>query len=190
MTPQHRRQVLGHGGATLWFTGLSASGKSTIAVALEAALLERGVAAYRLDGDNLRHGLCGDLGFGEADRAENVRRAGEAAKLLADAGLVSLCSFISPRRAGRDAVRRMHTDAGLAFFEVFADTPIHECEKRDPKGLYAKARRGEIPDFTGISAPYEAPSHPELHLRPAEMPIEACVDRCLAMLREAGVIDA
>ncbi len=155
-----------HRGATVWLTGLSGSGKSTVAVALERLLVADGRPAYRLDGDNLRHGLNADLGFGAADRDENVRRAGEVAVLLADAGVVALVPLISPYRAGRDRARAAHGAAGVPFVEVFVDTPIELCEQRDPKGLYAKARAGEITGFTGIDDPYEAPSAAELRLTP------------------------
>lgn len=155
-------------GATVWLTGLSGSGKSTVAVALERRLVAAGRPAYRLDGDNLRHGLNGDLGFTTADREENVRRAGEVARLMADAGVVAIVPLISPYRAGRDRARQVHHDAGLAFVEVFVDTPIELCEERDPKGLYAKARAGEITGFTGIDDPYEAPLRPDLVLTPAD----------------------
>jgi bifunctional enzyme CysN/CysC len=153
-------------GATVWFTGLSGSGKSTVAHELERLLVAGGRPAYVLDGDNLRHGLNGDLGFSAEDRAENVRRVGHVARLMADAGIVALVPLVSPYRADRDLVRAMHDEAGLAFVEVFVDTPIEECERRDPKGLYAKARAGEITGFTGIDDPYEAPVSPELVLRP------------------------
>jgi bifunctional enzyme CysN/CysC len=153
-------------GATVWLTGLSGSGKSTVAVALERLLVGQGRPAYRLDGDNVRHGLNGDLGFSEADRNENVRRVGEVARLMADAGVIAIVPLISPYRAGRDHARALHTEAGLAFVEVFVDTPIELCEQRDPKGLYAKARAGEITGFTGIDDPYEAPLAPELVLTP------------------------
>src|SRR5258706_8664489 len=143
-----RVRLLGHAGATLWFTGLSGSGKSTVAVEVERLLLEAGRPAYVLDGDNLRHGLNADLGFSDIDRAENVRRVGEVARLLADAGTVALVPVISPFRAGRDDVRRMHMAAAVPFAEGFVDTPIEECERRDPKGLYGKARAGELPGFT------------------------------------------
>ena len=155
-------------GATVWLTGLSASGKSTVAVELERRLVASGVPAYRLDGDNLRHGLNSDLGFGAADRAENVRRVGEVAQLLADAGMVAVASLISPYRADRDRVRAQHIAAGLPFIEVFIDTPIEQCEARDPKGMYAKARAGEITGFTGVDDPYEAPTNAELVLRPED----------------------
>jgi bifunctional enzyme CysN/CysC len=149
-------------GATVWLTGLSGSGKSTIASALAVRLAARGLLSYTLDGDNLRHGLNGDLGFTEADRTENVRRVAEVARLFADAGVVSLVPVISPYRAGRDHARRIHEAAGLAFVEVFVDTPIEVCEQRDPKGLYAKARAGELKGFTGIDDPYEPPLEPEV----------------------------
>ena len=171
-----------HRGATVWLTGLSGSGKSTVAVALEGLLVAAGQPAYRLDGDNLRHGLNADLGFSAADRDENVRRAGEVAVLLADAGVVSLVPLISPYRAGRDAARAAHVAAGLPFVEVFVDTPIELCEQRDPKGLYAKARAGEITGFTGIDDPYEAPAEPELRLTPADGAPEAQARAVLEVL--------
>jgi adenylyl-sulfate kinase len=172
VTREDRARVTGGEGLTVWLTGLSGSGKSTIAVAVEAALLERGRHAYLLDGDNLRHGLNGNLGFSAEDRAENVRRVGEVAKLLADAGTVTLVSLVSPYVADRDRVRARHEEAGLRFVEVFVDTPLEECERRDPKGLYAKARAGELKGMTGIDDPYEPPTSPELTLRPAEQSIE------------------
>jgi bifunctional enzyme CysN/CysC len=159
-------------GMTLWLTGLSGSGKSTIAVEAERLLTSSGRAAYLLDGDNLRHGLNADLGFSAADRAESVRRTGEVAKLLADAGQVTVVSLVSPDRAARDRVRRAHEAAGLRFVEVFVDTPLEVCESRDPKGLYARARAGEIPDFTGVDAPYEAPEDPEVRLATADGSVE------------------
>jgi bifunctional enzyme CysN/CysC len=155
-------------GATVWLTGLSGSGKSTVAVALERLLISQGRPAYRLDGDNVRHGLNGDLGFTEADRTENVRRVGEVARLMADAGVVAIVPLISPYRSGRDHARALHAEADLAFVEVFVDTPIELCEQRDPKGLYKKARAGEITGFTGIDDPYEAPLTPELVLTPED----------------------
>jgi len=156
-------------GATVWFTGLSGSGKSTVASALTTVLTAQGVLTYTLDGDNLRHGLNGDLGFSADDRAENVRRVGEVARLFADAGVVTLVPLISPYRAGRDHARALHDAAGLDFVEVFVDTPIEVCEQRDPKGLYRKARAGELPGFTGVDDPYEAPVAPELVLRAGEV---------------------
>ncbi|MGR6998379.1 adenylyl-sulfate kinase [Yinghuangia aomiensis] len=178
-----------HPGATVRLTGLSGSGKSTVAVELERMLVARGIPAYRLDGDNLRHGLNADLGFDAADRAENVRRIGEVARLFADAGLVVLVPVISPYRTDRDRVRALHAADGTAFVEVHVDTPIPECERRDPKGLYARARAGEIRDFTGIDAPYEPPPAPELTLRPehgpARVQAELVVDH-LAQLLDAA----
>ena len=163
-----RWQTLGIRGATVWFTGLSGSGKSTIATEVERLLVGRGQPTDLLDGDNLRHGLNGDLGFSEADRHENVRRVGEVARLFADAGVVALVPVISPYRAGRDRVRAIHGDAGLRFVEVFVDTPLEECERRDPKGLYKLARAGKLTGFTGIDDPYEPPLDPELTLRPSD----------------------
>jgi bifunctional enzyme CysN/CysC len=161
-----RWQAAGLSGATVWLTGLSGSGKSTVAAAAERLLLEEGRPAYVLDGDNVRHGLNGDLGFSAHDRHENVRRVAEVARLFADAGVIALVPLISPYRAGRERAREAHEVAGLTFVEVFVDTPIEVCEQRDPKGLYAKARAGEIKGFTGIDDPYEAPAAPELVLRP------------------------
>jgi bifunctional enzyme CysN/CysC len=155
-------------GATLWFTGLSGSGKSSVAVEVERRLVASGRPAYVLDGDNLRHGLNSNLGFSPEDRKENVRRVAEVARLMADAGVVVLVSLVSPYRADRDAAREIHNEAGLPFYEVFVDVPLEVAEARDPKGLYAKARAGEIPDFTGVSAPYEAPLSPDLLLRSNE----------------------
>jgi bifunctional enzyme CysN/CysC len=155
-------------GATVWFTGLSGSGKSTIAMEVERRLVASGRPAYVLDGDNLRHGLNNNLGFSPEDRKENVRRTTEVARLMADAGVVVLVSLVSPYREDRDLARQVHAEAGLPFYEIFVDTPLEIAEQRDPKGLYAKARAGEIPDFTGISAPYEAPLSPDLLLRPGD----------------------
>lgn len=181
--PTERRQaVTGGPGATVWLTGLSGSGKSTIGARLEAALIDGGRAAYRLDGDNVRHGLNGDLGFSADDRSENIRRIGEVARLFADAGLVVVVPVISPYRADRDRVRQIHLDAGLAFVEVFVDTPLEVCEARDPKGLYAKARAGEITGFTGVDDPYEAPTEPELVIDTTEVFIDEAVERILALL--------
>jgi len=162
VTREDRAKVLGHKGCTLWLTGLSGSGKSTVGVALEKALTARGVLCYRLDGDNVRHGLNANLGFGADDRKENIRRIGEVAKLFADAGVVTISSFISPYQKDRDQVRKIHEDAGLIFLEVFINTPIEICEQRDPKGLYKKARAGEIKGFTGIDDPYEVPEKAEI----------------------------
>ena len=169
-------------GATVWLTGLSGSGKSTVAVALERLLVEAGRPAFRLDGDNLRLGLNADLGFSAEDRDENVRRAGEVARLLAEAGVVAIVPLISPYRAGRDRARAVHVEADLPFVEVFVATPIELCEQRDPKGLYAKARAGEITGFTGIDDPYEAPASPELVLTPADGDPAAQAAAVLALL--------
>jgi adenylylsulfate kinase len=159
---EEREQLLKQKGATLWFTGLSGSGKSTIAYTLEHALVQRGRLAYVLDGDNVRHGLNKNLGFSAVDREENIRRIGEVAKLFADCGVLTMTSFISPYRADRDKVRALHVEGKLPFIEVFVNTPIETCEQRDPKGLYKKARAGQLKGFTGIDDPYEAPLHPEL----------------------------
>ena len=163
-----RWSILGVRGATIWFTGLSGSGKSTVATEVERVLLGRRQPTYLLDGDNLRHGLNADLGFDEASRTENVRRVGEVARLFADAGAVALVPLVSPYRQGRDRARGLHATAGLVFLEVFVDTPIEECERRDPKGLYKKARAGELKNFTGIDDPYEAPLGSELTVRPTD----------------------
>jgi adenylylsulfate kinase len=167
-----RYQILRQKGATIWFTGLSGSGKSTIAVALEMALHSMGKLSYRLDGDNVRLGINKNLGFSEEDRKENIRRIGEIAKLFGDAGTISLSSFISPYKADRDEVRALHEAAGLPFVEVFVDCALSVAEERDPKGLYKKARAGEIKNFTGIDDPYEAPEGPEIHLRTDEMSLQ------------------
>jgi bifunctional enzyme CysN/CysC len=166
---EQRWATAGVRGATVWFTGLSGSGKSTVASAVAKLLTERGVLSYTLDGDNLRHGLNGDLGFSADDRAENVRRVGEVARLFADAGVVALVPLISPYRAGRDHARALHDAAGLPFLEVFVDTPLEVCEQRDPKGLYQQARAGKITGFTGIDDPYEPPVAAELVLPTGEM---------------------
>ncbi|HWC07716.1 MAG TPA: adenylyl-sulfate kinase [Solirubrobacterales bacterium] len=162
LSREDRWGALDTGGATIWMTGLSGSGKSTIATAIEHSLVSSGRSAYMLDGDNLRHGLNADLGFSEEDRAENVRRVGAVAKILAEAGTIAIASLVSPYAAERDKVRVAHEEAGIPFFEVFVDTPLEECERRDPQGLYAKARTGEITNLTGVGAPYEAPTQPDL----------------------------
>lgn len=161
-----RARAVGQQGATIWLTGLPASGKSTLAKALEQLLVAGGHPAYRLDGDNLRHGLCGDLGFSAGDREENVRRTAHVARILADAGLIAIVALVSPFKASRDAARAMHEAEQLRFVEVFIDTPLEECERRDPKGLYARARAGEIAGMTGIDSPYEPPATAELRLAP------------------------
>lgn len=170
----------------LWFTGLSGSGKSTIANALDVALHKRGYHTFLLDGDNVRHGLCSDLGFSDDDREENIRRVGEVCKLFADAGLIVMSAFISPFTSDRRMVRKLFP-AG-EFIEVFMDTPLETCEERDPKGLYRKARSGEIKHFTGIDSPYEIPSHPELRLDTSTTSVEACVDTLIAYLLERNLI--
>jgi bifunctional enzyme CysN/CysC len=166
----------------VWLTGLSGSGKSTVAVAAERALVAAGRPAYVLDGDNLRHGLNADLGFSAVDRAENVRRVGHVASLLADAGVVALVPLVSPYRADRDLVRALHAEAEIPFVEVFVDTPLELCEQRDPKGLYRKARAGELTGFTGIDDPYEPPSAPELVLHPDDGDPAAMAEKVLALL--------
>ena len=162
VTPEQRAMRNGHSGCVVWLTGLSGAGKSTIATELERELFNLGRHAYVLDGDNIRHGLCSDLAFSPEDRKENIRRVGEVAKLFADAGIICITAFISPYRSDRELVRKM-VKAGQ-FLEVYVDAPLAICEQRDPKGLYAKARTNEIKEFTGISAPYEAPAKPEIHL--------------------------
>jgi bifunctional enzyme CysN/CysC len=183
-----RWRAAGVRGATVWLTGLSGSGKSTVASALTALLTERGVLSYTLDGDNLRHGLNGDLGFSADDRAENVRRVGEVARLFADAGVVALVPLISPYRAGRDHARALHEAADLPFVEVFVDTPIEVCEERDPKGLYQQARAGEITGFTGIDDPYEPPLHAELVLPGGALPARDAASLIAERLTTEGVI--
>lgn len=190
LTRDERWKALNAKGCTVWFTGLPSSGKSTIASALEQVIVQSGRSCYRLDGDNIRFGLNKNLGFSAEDRAENIRRIGEVAKLFADAGVIALTSFISPYRSDRDAARKLHADAGLAFFEVFVDTPVAECEKRDPKGLYKKARAGEIKGFTGVDDPYESPAKPELRLDAGARSVEQCVQECLRMLQAAGILSA
>jgi adenylyl-sulfate kinase len=174
VTPEQRREAIGQRGCVIWLTGLSGSGKSTVALRVERRLLELGKVAYTLDGDNIRHGLCSDLGFTPEDRQENIRRVGEVVRLMADAGVVAIVALISPYRADRGQVRARQSEG--RFVEVFVDAPLAVCEGRDPKGLYAKARAGVIPNFTGISAPYEAPDSPELVLQTADMSIDDCVE--------------
>ena len=181
-----REQVLGQGGATIWLTGLSGSGKSTVAVAAEAELLRRGKLAYVLDGDNVRHGLNKNLGFSPEDRSENIRRIGEVAKLFTDCGVLVFTSFISPYRADRQQARDLF-DAG-DFLEVYVRADVDTCEERDPKGLYKKARAGEIPEFTGVSAPYEAPEKPELELDTAAQSVEESVGQLIAFLEAKGYL--
>ncbi len=188
VTREDRYQFLRQKGATIWFTGLSGSGKSTIAVALERALFNMGKLSYRLDGDNVRLGINKNLGFSEADRKENIRRIGEVAKLFGDAGTISLSSFISPYKADRDEVRALHEAAGLPFVEVHVDCALSTAEKRDPKGLYKKARAGEIRNFTGIDDPYEPPVNPEIHLKTDEMTLEDEVATVIDYLLQNNII--
>ena len=185
-----RAQLLGHGGATLWFTGLSGSGKSTIAVALEQALYQRGVLVYRLDGDNIRLGINKNLGFSAEDRAENIRRVGEVSKLFVDGGVIVLSSFISPYLVDRQIVRELHEADNMPFIEVFVDCSLEAAEERDPKGLYKKARAGEIKKFTGIDDPYEAPEAPEVHLHTDQQSLEEEVEHLIALLEKQGLIPA
>ncbi|MGC6482111.1 MAG: adenylyl-sulfate kinase [Synechococcus sp.] len=183
-----RADQRGHRSAILWFTGLSGAGKSTLANAVNQALFERGLATYVLDGDNVRHGLCKDLGFSDADREENIRRIGEVAKLFLDSGVIVLTAFVSPFRAARDKARALVDDGD--FIEVFCSADLGVCEERDTKGLYAKARAGEIKEFTGISSPYEAPESPELSVDTGAAALDACVEQVVKALIERGVIPA
>ncbi|MEH6551548.1 MAG: adenylyl-sulfate kinase [Pseudomonadales bacterium] len=188
ITREHRNTLMGQKGVTLWFTGLSGSGKSTVAVALEGALFEMGRLSYRLDGDNIRLGINRGLGFSAEDREENIRRIGEISKLFVDTGIICLSSFVSPYRADRDQVRALHEAAGMDFIEVFVDVPLSVAEERDPKGLYKKARAGEIKNFTGIDDPYEAPDKPEIVLNSHEMTLEQEVDTLLNELKKRGIL--
>ncbi len=183
-----RSRMMQQKGATLWFTGLSGSGKSTVAVALEEALFERGHLCYRLDGDNIRLGINKNLGFSAEDRTENIRRIGEIAKLFVDASVIALTSFISPYRDDRDQVRALHAESDMPFIEVFVDCALEEAEKRDPKGLYKKARAGEIKNFTGIDDPYEAPSNPEIHLHTDQMTLAEEVEILINYLEAHGFL--
>ena len=184
-----RYRMLGHKGATIWFTGLSGSGKSTIAVMLEKALIARGKLCFRLDGDNIRLGINKNLGFSAEDRSENIRRIGEISKLFVDTGVIALSSFISPYRVDRDMVRQLHESAGMDFIEVFVDCDLSEAERRDPKGLYKKARAGEIKGFTGIDDPYEAPEKPELHMRSDQLTVEQDLDLLIGELDRRGILN-
>jgi len=188
ITLEDRNALMGQKGATLWFTGLSGSGKSTVAVALEKALFERGCLSYRLDGDNIRLGINKNLGFSAEDRTENIRRIGEIAKLFVDSSVIALSSFISPYRADRDEVRALHVESGYPFVEVFVDCALEEAERRDPKGLYKKARAGEIKNFTGIDDPYEAPLAAEIHLRTDQMSLEEEVNVIIRYLEANNFI--
>jgi len=188
LSRHERNELRKQRGFTIWLTGLSASGKSTVATALEQHLLHLGLAAYRLDGDNVRFGLNKDLGFSEKDRNENIRRIAEVAKLFADSSTIAITSFISPYIADRKITRDLHAaatqgeDDSIPFIEAYVDIPLEIAEQRDPKGLYKKARAGEIPNFTGISAPYEAPEAPEIHLRTDQLSVEQCVAKILEYL--------
>jgi adenylylsulfate kinase len=183
-----RERLSGHRGFTIWFTGLSASGKSTLAAALEEALYEHGCHAYVLDGDNVRHGLNSNLGFSPEDRTENIRRIAEVAKLFRDAGVISITAFISPYRADRDGARALAEAEHDAFIEVFVECPIAVCEQRDPKGMYRKARAGTLREFTGISAPYEPPLAPEICLRTDQMTVRECVHAVMDYLMQRDYI--
>ena len=183
--PQRRNEILGTG-AVLWFTGLSGSGKSTVARAVEEYLVRRGIHAFVLDGDNLRHGLNKDLGFSADDRKENIRRVGELCSLFSQANVIVLAAFISPFRSGRDAIRAKISPQ--PFFEIHIATSLKDCQSRDPKGLYQRALAGEIANFTGISSPYEEPLQPEIRLDTAGKTLESCVEEISVMLQEAGII--
>jgi len=183
---EHRERLLGQRGVTLWFTGLSGAGKSTLAVAVEEVLHKAGTLTYILDGDNIRSGINNNLSFSPEDRKENIRRIAEIAKLFREAGVITLSAFISPYREDRQLARDLAGDDD--FIEVFVDASLDACEERDPKGLYKKARAGQIPEFTGISAPYEAPENPELHIRTDQHSVEECAEMVLNYLREKKLI--
>jgi len=187
ITRRDREILNGHRGFTLWFTGLSASGKSTLAVATEKELYERACHTYILDGDNVRHGLNSNLGFSKEDREENIRRLGEVAKLFRDCGIINITAFISPYLNDRKSARDLGAEG--EFIEIFADCPLQVCEKRDPKGVYKKAREGVIKEFTGISAPYEAPQDPEIHLRTDKLTVEECVHVIIQYLLSHHYLD-
>jgi adenylylsulfate kinase len=186
ITRQDRERVHGHRGATLWFTGLSGSGKSTLANAVEEALFERGCQTFVLDGDNIRHGLNRDLGFSPEDRTENIRRIGEVAKLFVDSGTLVLTAFISPYQEDRDANRAIMEPGD--FIEIYVEAPLEICEERDPKGLYKKARSGEIASFTGISAPYEEPENPEIVVRTGDRSVQEGVEQIITWLERQGYL--
>lgn len=183
---EDRRKLNGHHSGVLWFTGLSGAGKSTLAVEVEKALFQLGIRSYVLDGDNIRHGLNKNLGFSPDDRAENIRRIGEVTKLFADAGLFTLSAFISPYREDRDRVREMFEEG--EFVEVYVKCPVEECERRDPKGLYEKAKAGEIQNFTGVSAPYEEPLNPEVVIESEKQSIAESVQQVIRFLQANGYI--
>jgi len=186
VTRARREMANGHRSVILWFTGLSGAGKSTLAHAVEEQLHQSGARTFVFDGDNVRHGLCSDLGFSDADRQENIRRIGEMSRLIIEAGVIALTAFISPFRADRDRVRALAGDGD--FIEIYCRSSVEVCESRDVKGLYARARAGEIKAFTGISSPYEEPENPELIVDTGTMPLDACVEQVLCYLQEVGVI--
>ncbi|EKD78270.1 MAG: hypothetical protein ACD_41C00378G0001 [uncultured bacterium] len=186
ITKEQRQAKLGQRSFVLWFTGLSGSGKSTLSVAFEQYLFEQGYHGYRLDGDNIRHGLNNNLGFSPADRTENIRRIGEVSKLFVDAGIIVMTAFISPYRADRDMVRTMLS--GDEFVEVYVECSVAACEQRDVKGLYAKARAGEIKDFTGVNAPYEEPLHPEITINTEQQTVEQALANLVQALRERNYL--
>lgn len=186
VTRARREQLNGHKSAIVWFTGLSGSGKSTLAHAVEERLFQMGCRTFVFDGDNVRHGLCRDLGFSEQDREENIRRIGEMSKLFIEAGVIALTAFISPFRADRRKVRELVAEGD--FIEIYCCCPIEVCEQRDVKGLYRRARAGEIKNFTGISSPYEEPEQPELTMDTGSMPLDQCVDQVIGYLAGRGVI--
>jgi adenylylsulfate kinase len=186
VTRSHREAQNGHHSVILWFTGLSGAGKSTLAHAVEEQLHQSGARTFVFDGDNVRHGLCSDLGFSDADREENIRRIGEMSKLIIEAGVIAMTAFISPFKADRDKVRALANDGD--FIEIYCRASVETCESRDVKGLYARARAGEIQNFTGISSPYEEPSNPEIVVDTGLQPLEKCVEQVLAYLEQHGVI--
>ncbi|MFQ5345846.1 MAG: adenylyl-sulfate kinase [Mariprofundus sp.] len=186
VTRQRREAANGHRSAILWFTGLSGAGKSTLAHAVEEKLHQQGAKTFVFDGDNVRHGLCSDLGFSDADRKENIRRIGEMARLIIEAGVIALTAFISPFRADRDRVRTLAGDGD--FIEIYCRASVDECESRDVKGLYARARSGEIKAFTGISSPYEEPLNPELIVDTGSLPLDECVEQVVSYLQRADII--
>lgn len=188
ITRDHRQQLNAHRSAVIWFTGLSGSGKSTLSHAVEEQLFKMNCRTYVLDGDNVRHGLCGDLGFSESDRNENIRRIGETAKLFVDAGIITLTAFISPFKADRRRARQLFAPGD--FIEVYCRCPLEICERRDVKGMYQKARAGKIQNFTGISSPYEQPENPELAIDTADTPLEQCVTQVIDYLYQHGIISS
>ena len=188
ISKEHRYARLGQKGATIWLTGLSGSGKSTVSVALEQLMFKKGYLVYRLDGDNIRFGLNSNLGFSAEDRKENIRRISEVAKLMGDIGVISTSAFISPYRADRDEAREIHNKAGIPFVEVFVDVPLAVAESRDPKGLYKKARKGEIKNFTGIDDPYEAPEKPEVVINTDKQTVNECAEAILEYLIKEDIV--